>query len=146
MSKLFKTDMEVPDLCPRELLLPNEPDYLEGSIPHSEGKVSPVEVSWLLFTRERPSISNWFLLRSTLEYPIEFNKPDEIQETHRGIRGSYFLNHNLRVVARLALDPRRYETFDFAQVYKDDRGKQYPNPYEKEFFSHFHDTFGVVER
>ena len=143
MPKKFQSDKEVPDLCPPELLLPNDSNYLTRAKPDAEGTVSPVELSWLMFNDELPRISGWHFVRFNLETAVRF---DDVERVHREIRASDYMSHNMRVVTRLALDPRRYETFDFAKAYDLEKGKEFPKYDERVYFEAFHDTFGVVDR
>lgn len=145
MSKIFQSDTEVPDLCSSELLLPNEGSYLDMAIPREGGNVSPVELSWLLLDKKRAGNARLMHLHDQLTTAAMLGK-EAIEEVHRTILDGTFLNHNLRVIARIALDPRRCATFDFAEAYDMDKTKRYPVPDERPYFEKFHNTYGVVQR
>ncbi len=145
MTKVFRSDLEVPDLCPPELLLPNKSEFLDMAIPREGGNVSPVELSWLLFDRQRADDSRILQLNSHLEATALLGE-EVIEEVHSDILEGAFLNHNLRVVARIALDPRRRMVFDFAEVYDLDKTKRFPRSDERIYFEEFYDNYGVVER
>lgn len=145
MNKLFASDREVPDLCPPDLLLPDNAKLHEFAPPRARGNISPVEMSWFIFDEQRASRIGAIHLHLALRPGLHL-QTDDIKEMHREIGYCDFLNHNTRVMARIALDPRRYETFDFAEVYDLDRGKTFPKYGERVFFEEFHYEHGVVER
>jgi hypothetical protein len=124
------------------LILPNDERTRELAIPRPNGDVTPIEVSWLLFTR-KDNFGGSYALQTNLMGALQLQ---EVEDLHRGIRESRYLSHNLRVVARIALDPRRYDTFDFAEAYDLDKGKVFPSKEERAFFENFHEVVGVVER
>src|SRR5262249_21128852 len=137
-------DREVPDLCPPELLMPNSEEYLGGLMPHPEGKVSPVELSWLLFDRERSLHIMYDGLRDFLQ--LVRGRSDKIQRFHDEVASNDFWSHDLRIFARVALDPRRYETFRFEDAFDLDQNKISPRISERFYFMDFHEEYGVVER
>lgn len=143
MEKRFASDSEIPDLCPPELLLPNEERYIKLAVPDEAGMVTPVELSWLMFTEEKPQPPSWHMIKQILQHAPLLGNTGEV---HNDIAGCYWMNHSLRVIARIALDPRRYQRFDFAVAYDMDRGKRFPVEGERVYFERFHDTFGVVDR
>ena len=145
MRKVFKSDLEIPDICPPELVLPSESNFLDMVIPREDGNVSPIELSWLLFDQQRSANSRTIQLHAYLSATALLGEAT-ISRVHDDILYSVFLNHNLRVFARIALDPRRYTAFDFAEAYDLDRSKLYPNNGERIYFEEFHNTYGVVER
>ncbi len=146
MSKLFISDFEVPETCPIDLLLPNNPLYLEPNQPSLIGKVSPIEVSWILFSG-KSDLTRWGApLTDLRDIILNYRGANNVAELHEQIANCDFLNHHLRVVGRVALDPRRYERFSLYWSFRRDRGVQFPTGEEEEDFAYFHQVLGVVER
>jgi len=143
MPKLFISDSHVPETCPPEMLLPNDPEYLGSSQPSHIGKVSPIEVSWILFSGEVNLGNGLHILRDTL---LQFYEDGKITAIHDEIRDFDFMNHDKRVIGRIALDPRRHTRFSLFWTYKRDLGVRVPSINDEEFFKSFHDVYGVVER
>lgn len=144
MRKLFQSDRNIPEICPPQLLLPNDHEFLHSLRPRATGNISPIELSWLLFDPERASRMNLSGLRKDLESIA--TSSEDIAVFHDEMRAYDWGHHNFRVIARVALDPRRYETFQFDQSYRLERGKKFATESEIQYFEHFHKEFGVVER
>ena len=142
MSKPFESDLAVPEVCPPELIIPDDERTRDLARPLPGGTVSPVELSWILFEGDG-AYAGLHLLKENLLASVQIRI---VREVHNEIRNCDYLNHVLRVVARVALDPRRQELFDLTKVYRLDRGIQFPSDYDREYLSHFAVTHGVVER
>lgn len=142
MLKQFASDHEVPESCPPELLLPNNGLTHLLAIPQDDGTVSPIELSWILF-EGNASYAGLHLVKSNLEASVQLGTTKDV---HDKIHHCDYLNHVFRIIARIALDPRRYDLFDLTKAYKLDRGIQYPAAHDLDYLKHFAFTHGVVER
>jgi hypothetical protein len=141
--KQFSTDREIADLCPPEMVLPNTQEVLEFAVPSATGNVSPVELSWIIYNKELSEYSGLSFLRDSLLVAKTMGRIDRL---HEEIVGCSYGNHSLRVIARVALDPRRFETFDFAATYDIDWGKRLTAVGERRYFEQYHLNYGLVER
>ncbi len=145
MPKLFATDLEIPELCPRELLIPDKDEFLWLSVPTATGDVSPIELSWLLFTPGQTSRIDGMILREVLRHALVQGVSD-IHELHTQIADQDFMGHRERTLARIALDPRRYATFNIYKTYRKDRSTGVTADGLEDYFGTFAQDYGVVKR
>jgi hypothetical protein len=137
----FATIEEIPDTVPRGLLL--EDATAEYRVPqedaHTTITTTPVEVGYILF--ETPC--NLYLYKKRLlHHELQGDTPNDF------LNGAW-MNHSGRAVVRAALDPDRTAPIDMLKVYKNELrvfGARFPGVDEVDYFRHFVDTFGVLER
>jgi hypothetical protein len=148
-EKLFKSDLEIPDLIPAELILPRTETLYELNPVNRVGNVSPVEMFYLLTNGNlaaapRYSIANDFWL-------IENNSDrltnlDQISKMHSRMLYGEYSYHLVELIFRVAFDPRRTDLIDLGQAYRMTPNKTSTLPIELEIAEDFASRLGVVER
>jgi hypothetical protein len=137
----FPSIESIPEAVPDELLLDVNADRFR--VPredlHSSSTTTPIEVGYILF--ETPS--NLHLYKKRLLGHVMLG-----EASNDFLDGSW-MNHAGRAVVRAALDPERTAPINMLAVYRNELkvfGGRFPARGEEDYFRHFTDTFGVLER
>jgi hypothetical protein len=137
----FSSLEEIPEAVPEALMLSTEHERFR--VPresnHSSLTTTPIEVGYILFE----TTCGLHHFKSKLEIHAMMGEvPDEFLD-------SYWMNHTGRAVVRAALDPDRTAPISMLAVYRNELevfGARFPEMGEEDYFRHFIDTFGVLER
>lgn len=138
---MFPSLEEIPEAVPEVLILDADDERyrVPREINHTVSTTTPVEVGYILF--ETPC--NLHLFKKRLQgHAMLGELPNDFLD-------SRWMNHAGRAVVRAALDPDRTAPIDMVTVYRNELevfGGRFPAMGEEDYFRHFVDTFGVLER
>jgi len=147
VEKMYQSDLDVPETLPPRLLMPEgNQRALDMVVLDPKGPVTPIEMAWIITQNPHRLMGNYMILLHQMLSEDRIIDPDEVEDFHDGIVDCRWFNHYPRILARVAIDPRRHQRVNLLKTYQLDRGRKYSVPEEKQNLRSFYHDSSVVHR